>query len=102
VRGAQGFLFTFSDAPRGETGAATLPAATATQVFPQRRPVDTIRPTDLCDTGGVHMLLAILLLIAVVVLFGLGFVIQWLFYLAVILFLIWIVVMLVDRIRGKK
>jgi hypothetical protein len=48
------------------------------------------------------MLLAILLLIAVLVLFGLGFVIQWLFYLAVILFLVWIVVMLVDRIRGKR
>ena len=48
------------------------------------------------------MLLAILLLIAVVVLFGLGFIVKWLFYLAVILFLIWIIVVLLDRLRGKR
>ena len=48
------------------------------------------------------MLLGILLLIVAIILFGLGFVVRWLFYLAIVLFLIWVIVMLADRIRGRR
>lgn len=43
------------------------------------------------------MLLWILLLILVVVVFGLGFVVKWLFYLAIGLFIIWLIMLLVNR-----
>ena len=46
------------------------------------------------------MLLWILLLILVIVIFGLGFVVKWLFYVAVALFIIWLVMLLVNRSRA--
>lgn len=46
------------------------------------------------------MWLWILLLIVVVVIFGLGFVVKWLFYLAVVLFIVWLIVMLLNRRRA--
>lgn len=45
------------------------------------------------------MLLWILLLILVIVIFGLGFVVKWLFYVAIALFIIWLVMLLVNRSR---
>lgn len=45
------------------------------------------------------MLPWILLLILVIVVFGLGFVIKWLFYVAIALFIIWLVMVLVNRSR---
>jgi len=47
------------------------------------------------------MWLWVLLLIVIVVIFGLGFVVKSLFYIAIALFLIWIIAMLWDRIRGR-
>ena len=47
------------------------------------------------------MWLWILLLIVIAVIFGLGFVVKWLFYIAIALFLIWIVAMLWDRLFGR-
>jgi len=48
------------------------------------------------------MLLWILLFIVVAIVFGLGFVVEWLFYIAIALFLIWIIAMLVNGIRGGR
>jgi hypothetical protein len=45
------------------------------------------------------MLLWILLLILVIVVFGLGFVVRWLFYVAIALFIIWLIMLLVNRSR---
>jgi hypothetical protein len=45
------------------------------------------------------MWLWILLLILVAVVFGLGFVVKWLFYVAIVLFIIWLIVMLMSRRR---
>jgi len=45
------------------------------------------------------MLLWILLLILVIVIFGLGFVVKWLFYVAIALFIIWLIMLLVNRSR---
>ena len=47
------------------------------------------------------MWLWILLFIVIAVIFGLGFVVKSLFYVAIALFLIWIIAMLWDRIRGR-
>lgn len=47
------------------------------------------------------MWLWILLFIVIAVIFGLGFVVRSLFYVAIALFLIWIIAMLWDRIRGR-
>lgn len=46
------------------------------------------------------MWLWILLLILVIVIFGLGFVVKWLFYVAVVLFVIWLIMMVVNRRRA--
>jgi hypothetical protein len=46
------------------------------------------------------MLLWILLLIAVAIVFGLGFVVEWLFYVAVVLLIVWLIVMLMSRRRA--
>jgi hypothetical protein len=46
------------------------------------------------------MLLWILLLILVIIVFGLGFVVKWLFYVAVALFILWLIAMLVNRSRA--
>ncbi|HEX5641937.1 MAG TPA: hydrophobic protein [Thermoleophilia bacterium] len=46
------------------------------------------------------MLLWILLLILVIVIFGLGFVVKWLFYVAIALFIIWLIMLLVNRSRA--
>lgn len=46
------------------------------------------------------MLLWILLLILVIVVFGLGFVVKWLFYVAIALFIIWLIMLLVNRSRA--
>jgi hypothetical protein len=45
------------------------------------------------------MWLWILLLILVIIVFGLGFVVRWLFYLAVALFILWLIMLLVNRAR---
>jgi hypothetical protein len=44
-------------------------------------------------------LLWILFLILVIVVFGLGFVVRWLFYIAAALFIIWIIALLLGRRR---
>jgi len=46
------------------------------------------------------MLLWILLLILVIVIFGLGFVVKWLFYVAIALFILWLIMLLVNRSRS--
>jgi hypothetical protein len=48
------------------------------------------------------MLLWIVLLIAIVIIFGLGFLIKWLFYVAIALFLIWLIMLLFNRMRGRS
>ena len=45
------------------------------------------------------MWLWIILLILVIVVFGLGFIVKWLFYIAVVLFIIWIIALLLGRNR---
>jgi hypothetical protein len=45
-------------------------------------------------------MLWILLLILVIIVFGLGFVVKWLFYVAVALFILWLIAMLVNRSRA--
>jgi hypothetical protein len=45
------------------------------------------------------MLLAILLLILVIIVFGLGFVVKWLFYVAIALFVLWLIFLLLGRRR---
>jgi hypothetical protein len=52
--------------------------------------------------GGSHMWLWILLLIVIVIVFGLGFVIKWLFYVAIALFLIWLIMLLLNNMRGRR
>ena len=47
------------------------------------------------------MWLWILLLILIVVVFGLGFIVKSLFYIAVALFLVWLIAMIVNAIRGR-
>lgn len=46
------------------------------------------------------MLLWILLLILVIIIFGLGFVVKWLFYIAIALFIVWLIAMLLNRRRA--
>jgi hypothetical protein len=46
------------------------------------------------------MWLWILLLILVAIIFGLGFVVKWLFYVAIVLFIVWLIVMLMNRRRS--
>ena len=46
------------------------------------------------------MLLWILLLILVIIIFGLGFVVKWLFYIAIALFIVWLIAMLLNRSRA--
>jgi hypothetical protein len=46
------------------------------------------------------MLLWILLLVLVIIIFGLGFVVKWLFYVAIALFIIWLIMLLVNRSRS--
>ncbi len=43
----------------------------------------------------------ILLIIVVIVVFGLGFVVKWLFWIALALFLVWIITLLVDHLRRR-
>jgi hypothetical protein len=45
------------------------------------------------------MWLWILLLILVAIIFGLGFVVKWLFYVAIVLFIVWLTVVLIGRRR---
>jgi hypothetical protein len=47
------------------------------------------------------MWLWILLIIIVAVVFGLGFLVEWLFWVALVLFLIWVISLLVRMIRGR-
>jgi hypothetical protein len=44
----------------------------------------------------------ILLIIAVIVVFGLGFVIKWLFWVAPALFVIWLISLFISLIRRGK
>lgn len=53
-------------------------------------------------TGGDHMWLWILLLIVVIIVFGLGFVVKWLFYVAAALFLVWLIMVLVNGIGRRS
>jgi hypothetical protein len=45
------------------------------------------------------MLIAILLLILVIIVFGLGFVVKWLFWVAIALFVLWLIFLLLGRRR---
>jgi len=45
--------------------------------------------------------LLILFIIVVIIVFGLGFVVEWLFWIALALFVIWIITLLVDRLRRR-
>jgi hypothetical protein len=45
------------------------------------------------------MWLLILFLILIAIVFGLGFVVKWLFYVAVVLFIVWLVMLLLNRRR---
>ena len=45
--------------------------------------------------------LLILFIILVIVVFGLGFVVKWLFWIALALFLVWIITLIVDRLRRR-
>jgi len=47
------------------------------------------------------MLLWIILLLLVIIVFGLGFIVRWLIYLAVALFIIWLIAVLWRGIRGR-
>jgi hypothetical protein len=44
---------------------------------------------------------AILAIIIVAIVFGLGFVVKWLFWVALVLFLVWIISLLIRLIRGR-
>ncbi|MBN1321420.1 MAG: hydrophobic protein [Thermoleophilia bacterium] len=43
----------------------------------------------------------ILFIIVVIIVFGLGFVVKWLFWIALALFLVWIITLIVDRLRRR-
>jgi hypothetical protein len=45
--------------------------------------------------------LVIVLIILAAVFFGLGFVVKWLFWIALALFLVWVISLLVNRIQGR-
>lgn len=45
--------------------------------------------------------LLIVFIIVVLVVFGLGFVVKWLFWIALALFVVWIITLLVDRLRRR-
>ncbi|MBN1628830.1 MAG: hydrophobic protein [Thermoleophilia bacterium] len=45
--------------------------------------------------------LLIIFIIVVLVVFGLGFVVKWLFWIALALFVVWIITLLVDRLRRR-
>jgi hypothetical protein len=47
------------------------------------------------------MLLWVILFILVIVVFGLGFLVKWLFYLAIALFLVWLIALLINSIRRR-
>ena len=47
------------------------------------------------------MWLWIVLLILIAIIFGLGFVVKWLFYIAIALFLVWVIMLLVGNMRGR-
>ncbi len=49
----------------------------------------------------MSVFLLILLIVAAIVLFGLGFIVKWLFYIAAALFLIWIISLLIALIRRR-
>ena len=46
-------------------------------------------------------LLLVIFLVIIAVVVGLGFVIKWLFWVAIALFLVWIITLLWDRIRRR-
>ncbi len=47
------------------------------------------------------MWLWIVLLIIIALIFGLGFVVKWLLYVAIVLFIIWIIMLLVSNTRRR-
>jgi uncharacterized membrane protein YkvI len=47
-------------------------------------------------------LFLILLIILVLVVLGFGFLVKWLFWVAGVLFLVWLIVLLVDRLRRRR
>ncbi len=46
--------------------------------------------------------LLILFIIIVIVVFGLGFVVKTLFWVALVLFILWIIALLLGLLRGKR
>jgi hypothetical protein len=50
----------------------------------------------------MSLFLLILLIVVVIVVFGLGFVIKWLFWVAAALFLIWLISLFISLIRRGK
>ena len=46
-------------------------------------------------------LLLIIFLVIIVVVVGLGFLVKWLFWVALALFLLWLITLLIDRLRGR-
>ena len=45
--------------------------------------------------------LLIIFIVFVVVVFGLGFVVKWLFWVALALFLVWVISLLIDLLRRR-
>ncbi len=43
----------------------------------------------------------ILLIIVVIIVFGLGFVVKWLFWIALVLFIVWLIFFIYDRLRRR-
>jgi hypothetical protein len=60
----------------------------------------SVRPKAEEERRGMLFLALFLLLIAVVI--GLGFIVRTLFYIAIVLALIWVIVFLVRNIRGRR
>lgn len=44
----------------------------------------------------------ILAIIVVAIVFGLGFLVKWLLWVALVLFVIWLITLLVSLIRGRR
>jgi hypothetical protein len=43
----------------------------------------------------------ILLIIVIIIVFGLGFVVKWLFWIALVLFIVWLIFFIYDRLRRR-
>jgi hypothetical protein len=64
--------------------------------------VPETRGTSLAnERNGGHMLWILLFVIIVIIVFGLGFVVKALFWVALVLFILWIIVLLVRMLRRR-